>query len=992
MIRIKKMVLKNFKSFRKADIPLASGFTAIVGSNGSGKSNILDALLFVLGISSLKALRASRMTDLVNNQAQEDYAKVEIEIEDQKKEKTWLVSRTVDKQGRAVVRLDEKRVALNEVAALLEELGINPTGHNIVVQGDVTRIVEMNDVQRREMIDDVAGIREFDEKREESFKELQKVDQKIKEVRIVLSERETYLEELAKEREAALQFNRLTDELKQTKATLFKGELTQIEQKIEKNTAKKQDLQTSLDEKAVRLQEDRAELEKIEQKIEAFNQQLILASEKTYSGIGMLVEEKRSEKRVREERQLSLQENLQKNLEKINLLRERNQAARQEQTEKQRVLEKKQADLRSLEQSISELKKKQEQGRLVWKEKSKDLDALEEQLAEQQTHLEKTRQELFEKHSHGRALSKAFELKKQALSELATEKEQVDEKLAQHQKKKDLLSTLLSKNPQPETALKEIINRFSESQRQIAYLESKADSLKETIARLEKAVANCPTCDSALSLEHKKRVLESKKKELVSVSKESANQNATKKDAREKQEQLELVILKKHELEIALAGFKGLDALSFEIEQKMQRLKTELAEPGLEKTQSEAGKLEKKTLELQEEYAVTQSEIDAFKKAHSIDALSADSEEFERLSKKFNEQKGLQKELELEIQLVLGEELTANEKNQESLRQENEDTQKRVQAEENHLHKIKKELEHLELELAKSEKASKDLLEQKQHWSEKISAQKQKIVKTETKQKETENALNELAIENSRLEVRQADLRQEAIEFETIQTFETFELNELHQRIPLLEKQIQKLGAINQKAVEHFGEFEQELLEVKKRSDKLEEERLAVLDLIKKIEDRRTTVFLDCFNAINRHFNDIFFTLAEGEAKLSLTDPQKPLESGLIIEARMKNKPIYSMDSMSGGEKTLTALAFLFALQMYNPAPFYVFDEADAALDKENSAKLGKIIAQISQTSQFIGITHNDTIVREADQIIGVALNEQKSSVIGLRLREKAAA
>ncbi|MBS3059052.1 MAG: hypothetical protein J4224_01360, partial [Candidatus Diapherotrites archaeon] len=82
---------------------------------------------------------------------------------------------------------------------------------------------------------------------------------------------------------------------------------------------------------------------------------------------------------------------------------------------------------------------------------------------------------------------------------------------------------------------------------------------------------------------------------------------------------------------------------------------------------------------------------------------------------------------------------------------------------------------------------------------------------------------------------------------------------------------------------------------------------------------------------------------------------------------------------------------FLFAIQSFEAAPFYIFDEADAALDKENSLKLARMIKEVSKTSQFIAITHNDAIIKAADQIIGVALNQQKSSVIGLRLKERAA-
>ena len=96
-----------------------------------------------------------------------------------------------------------------------------------------------------------------------------------------------------------------------------------------------------------------------------------------------------------------------------------------------------------------------------------------------------------------------------------------------------------------------------------------------------------------------------------------------------------------------------------------------------------------------------------------------------------------------------------------------------------------------------------------------------------------------------------------------------------------------------------------------------------------------------------------------------------------------------SIDAMSGGEKSLTALAFLFAIQSFEPAPFYIFDEVDAALDKENSLKISRMLKEISRDGQFISITHNDSIVKEADQIIGVALNKQKSSVIGLRLKQE---
>ncbi len=258
MIRISRLRLKNFKSFKKAELPFSNGFTAIVGSNGSGKSNLCDALLFVLGISSMKALRAGKMTDLINHAADSDYATVEAEFRDG--QKNYLLSRSIDKQGKSIVRLDGKRVGLNEAQSLLEELGIKATGHNIVLQGDITRIIEMNGIQRREIIDDMAGLREFDEKKEAALKELDKVDSKIKEVRIVLAERSNYLEELSKERNAAMEFNSLNEELKQSKASLLKDEIEKIDAGLKQNREKREKLAEEKSEKQNRLSEARQEL------------------------------------------------------------------------------------------------------------------------------------------------------------------------------------------------------------------------------------------------------------------------------------------------------------------------------------------------------------------------------------------------------------------------------------------------------------------------------------------------------------------------------------------------------------------------------------------------------------------------------------------------------------------------------------------------------------------------------------------------------------
>ncbi|MBU1929958.1 AAA family ATPase, partial [Candidatus Micrarchaeota archaeon] len=682
MIQIKKLTLKNFKSFKKAEIPIARGFTAIVGSNGSGKSNILDALLFVLGISSLKALRASRMTDLVNNQTNENYAKVELELEDKEKQKKWMISRTVDKQGRAIVRLDDKRVALNEVTGLLEELGITATGHNIVVQGDITRIMEMNAIQRREMIDEVAGIREFDTKRTESFKELDKVDQKIKEVRIVLSERETYLEELSKEREAALEFNRMAEEIQKTKATLFKAEIQEIEEKMKKNASKKEQLDQDLQEKNTKFEEDRTELEKLEEKIEEANQQIISASEKTYSGIGILVEEKKSEKKVREERKNALQEIIQKNKEKITVLKERNEAIEKELVQKNALLSEKEKEIKQLEKDFSAEQKIVEEKRSQWKQKSQDLKGLEARLREEEEKIDEKRILFFGKQSFVQSTQKTIELKKQALLELQSEKKRLNERIVEKKKKKELLNGLLQKNPAPEASLDKLEKKLGENSQKQAYAESRLDSIKEAIRLLEKSIANCPTCDSKLSDSGKQRVLNLKKNALSEESREYQSFQSQKKELTEQKERLELVLNKKRELEFSLANFEELNRKNSELEQKIQQSQREIEEIPLVSLQSELKSIEKELRETEGMVKENENAVIAFKKEHDFESFTRTSQKMEQLSKKLNEQKGARKELELETSLVLTEETKSNNKNAGLLEQENQELNQKSEGEE----------------------------------------------------------------------------------------------------------------------------------------------------------------------------------------------------------------------------------------------------------------------------------------------------------------------
>lgn len=197
--------------------------------------------------------------------------------------------------------------------------------------------------------------------------------------------------------------------------------------------------------------------------------------------------------------------------------------------------------------------------------------------------------------------------------------------------------------------------------------------------------------------------------------------------------------------------------------------------------------------------------------------------------------------------------------------------------------------------------------------------------------------------------------------------------------------EIEEIGPVNMKAIQEFEGLRKEFEDFRSRVDKIVKEKEKIEETINKIEDRRRESFMLAMNEISKHFREVYLELTSGEAKLELEKPND-ISSGLIIEASPSGKKLLSIDSLSGGEKSLTALAFLFAIQKHKPSPFYVFDEADATLDKVNTKRLVNLLKKQSEVAQFILISHNDDLVREADQIYGVSMEGGESKIIAVKL------
>ncbi|MBN1675571.1 MAG: chromosome segregation protein SMC [Kiritimatiellae bacterium] len=201
---------------------------------------------------------------------------------------------------------------------------------------------------------------------------------------------------------------------------------------------------------------------------------------------------------------------------------------------------------------------------------------------------------------------------------------------------------------------------------------------------------------------------------------------------------------------------------------------------------------------------------------------------------------------------------------------------------------------------------------------------------------------------------------------------------------------LEAMGPVNLVAIEEYQEREERYAFLTQQMDDLEKAKQQLLELIRKINATTSEMFIQTFNAVNDNFQGMFKQLfGGGSAKLVLANDEDVLESGVEIIARPPGKKLQSVSLLSGGERTLTAVALLFAIYMVRPSPFCVLDELDAALDDSNIGRFVKILEQFLKQSQFLIITHNRRTIAAADAIYGVTMQERGlSRIVSLRFSD----
>ena len=252
---IKQLEVDNFKSFaNKIDIPLLKGFTTISGPNGSGKSNIIDSILFALGLSTSRTLRAEKLFHLISTHTKRNEAVVKVTFSETEDGQDFTVTRKIKKSSQgynSIYYLNDKSVTLTEIHSLLEKHNITPNSYNVMMQGDVTSITNCSSNERRKIIDEIAGIADFDRRIEQATNELETVEKRVEKSSLILCEVDTRLEQLKEEREVALKYQKLKDDKTQLEGQIntvrffdIKRNLEQAHQNILDFTKKKKQEET----------------------------------------------------------------------------------------------------------------------------------------------------------------------------------------------------------------------------------------------------------------------------------------------------------------------------------------------------------------------------------------------------------------------------------------------------------------------------------------------------------------------------------------------------------------------------------------------------------------------------------------------------------------------------------------------------------------------------------------------------------------------------
>jgi len=966
MPRLKKLYLQGFKSFAKpTEILLDEGMNVIVGPNGSGKSNIIDAVCFVLGRLSAKSMRASKFSHLIYNGGKENKpahnAKVSLIFDNSDKLfalETGEVelSRFVKKDGTSVYKINNETKTRQEVLDLLAQGSIDPEGFNIILQTQIDTIIKMRSEEKRQVIEEIAGISIYEDRKFKSLHELEKTDTKLKEITTILKERSAFLNNLEKERKQALKHEYLKKQIEKCKASI-------LHKKIERKEKDLKDLDQDIEEKQKNIIKISNTIADLRKNISQNNEQIKDIEKKIEKETGIEQEKLMSELLELKTELAALEirkENTKDQIESTNRKEENNFE------EKKR-----------LEQEIKDLEEKSKVK--ISKDEKENFETINREI-------NKVKQELHELDLKKRSYEiKKIEIEKKefVLEEKLKQKNQLQKSLFDLENEFQGLQLkeineqeIKEKKTQNQSLLNETKKKVEEIEKDILRLATKKEINKKDVEEIL-GLEQCPKCKQKINKEYKEKLVREVWENIKIIEKDIKNKQENKVKIEKEIEKIAIILEK--------FIIKERELLEFYERKKF----FDLRKQQIEKQKSEINELENKCADLKEEierYKRDLPDLERFsrKQADYNTKIEKLKEDLFKIKLKKPIQLYIERDFDTELILKYREieqcERNVRQAQHDKLELEaklNDFTKKRE--EKNKQLKTKEEKQEL------IDKKFNKMITEKQNFQEKNHHAELRINEQQMQKNLAEQEVNEFKIEKARIDAENSTFKQEFQEFQEIELIKA-SIEELQNKQEKYGRDFQELGTVNLRALEVYDKVKTEYEEIDAKVKTLEKEKEEILKIINEIDKKKKQSFMQTFNAVNKYFGDNFVSLSnKGVAFLELENKEDPFAGGVNIVLKLAKGKYMDSNSLSGGEKVIIALSLIFAIQKYKPYHFYIFDEIDAALDKRNSEKLSNLIAQ-DKKSRYIIITHNDVMINNATTIYGASMQEGITKVVSLKV------
>lgn len=986
---LKRLEISGFKSFAGKsvlDFEKDAKVSAVVGPNGSGKSNIADAVRWVLGEQSYKTIRSKKSEDVIfsgsNSRAKSSFAKVAMVL-DNAGGKAPIdfseveISRTVFRDGSSEYLINGKKSRLLDVAELLARSGFGQSTYSVIGQGMVDSMLFYGPAERKVLFDEAAGVRGYEIKREQTIKKLEDTNQNIIRIKDILSELNPRLNTLKRQAEKAKEKDTIKDQLLEKQKTYFASVWDRISH-TEKTL--RADLEKVMTEEAI-LQDEIADLN------QKFSESI--SKEQKDTSANKELEAKIAELESKKD---ALKQQIYTTRARIDVL----STSGLSKSEIEAKIKTEREKLNDLTIDSKEAQKE----KLAAKISAEQLEALIDEVSDLESKKDALKQEIY-------TLRARIEVTNAPGAMTARE---IEEKIKELQK--EINSLLISQiEKKKEEAEKEVAKAESE----VVRIQEKIDGKRAEVNRLSEELAGFDFGKVGNELS---KILEGQNLFLIKV--ESAQDLESLKEGvdlgRQVSKELEKLIEK-------VGGVKdgkisGMTEIQMQIEELTTKKEAALSEKNAKK--SELLQINFEIKSAQEKRQNFKTEIERLKVLEPVD-----NKEKSKLEKEISEKESgieiIQKNINSLRQKIAESETVKNEiiGLDYAIRRENEEKE-RIEAEIERLSRLKpvdeKEKIALSAEISEREtqiealddeitKIKAELAAKNNDFSAQgkiLSEIKDSLYAKQKLLAEYNAELTRLKIELAKSETKKQDLRDEIIRelgSEAVLA-DAKMIPELHDEearaeIEKLKNKLYAIGEIDPEVETEFGEVSERVGFLSGQIEDLEKAKNDLEKLISELDTKIKKQFQSSFAAISAKFTHFFNLLfGGGTAKLELMrqkneDEEESEQLGIEITAIPPGKKIKSLSALSGGERTLTSLALLFAILSVNPAPFCILDEVDAALDETNTKKFLKIVQELSSTTQFIFISHNRETMKAASIIYGITIDETHASkIISIKLED----